>query len=631
MTRHIFLTSLDTPENDSALRYYAGGNEFGFDYCEAMLGMEASAKYILARFPIDEIFVIGAEDAPDGPEAGKALRLKDAGTSGAPDREPLSGFGLYCSRLAQYINELNPEQEAYNALLPENERMKLASFVNDFMEKYSERETKRLNRFFDELACNPPLWEKFKEELFRAFPMEGEEARLTMKWVKNYLYSQLKPSLALEPLQANENVRIRYIPAAMLEKPECWTGDAPNADPEASAAGDDYNVYVSLSNDSAVAAHLVLNMLNIQVSTPGSNIHLSKIFSVTEAYGNLTGLVADTTVVSMSTDLVVAAHAFLNYSKTDMLVDFWEKCGGRDERINRLVYAARHVDTGISMCNIQEVQEGVQQLRRLFGDERSWTDDGEYGPLFGVIAGCIRADYKSLMEDEEGIQFIKLIKWAYRHQLYQQVLTLVESHAPANLVKNGIFYYCDDEARAEDITKLFAEQRLGLQPYEYYKMDDIEHYFIKSYDRGAVRLNGSRGEDRNTVYASIRAKSLENQDPAKIGGHTACGSVETVQQVLYAYYHLGDVRNKISHADQEAMAEKRLVVAEDDISYAMMIMTQSIECFINSYDKALEEVQGKNPKIVLISADDVRGAANSMKFAKNDNSSGRRPFPGKRD
>lgn len=136
----------------------------------------------------------------------------------------------------------------------------------------------------------------------------------------------------------------------------------------------------------------------------------------------------------------------------------------------------------IWMCNIKEVQEGIQQLRRLFMDERSWTEDGEYGLLFGVIAGCIAADYIPLLADDGSIPFIRLIKWAYKHQLYQQVLTLVETYAPANLVESGIFYYCDDEARAEQVTKLFALQRLELKPYEYYKMDDISHYFVKTYD-----------------------------------------------------------------------------------------------------------------------------------------------------
>ena len=302
----------------------------------------------------------------------------------------------------------------------------------------------------------------------------------------------------------------------------------------------------------------------------------------------------------------------MNYSKTDMLVKFWENSGERDERINRLIYAARHVDVGISMCNMLELQEGIQLLRKLFSDERSWTEDGAYGLLFGMIGGCIQADYGVLL-DSDSISFIELIKWAYRHQLYQQVLTLIETYAPSNLVNTGIFYYCDDEARKNEVVRLLALQRLELKPYEYYKMDDIEHYFVKNYDRGSVKLNGSRSEDRNAVYAALRVQSIEKPDPAKISGHTACGSMDKVKNVLYAYFHLGEVRNKISHADANAMAERRLNVSENELSYAMVMMRESIEYFIKSYETALEEARDKKPNIVFITADDVRNAADRMR------------------
>ena len=199
-----------------------------------------------------------------------------------------------------------------------------------------------------------------------------------------------------------------------------------------------------------------------------------------------------------------------------------------------------------------------------------------------VMMGCTFSSVSTASASTTGVRyaralpFIELIKWAYRHQLYQQVLTLIESHAPTNLVNSGIFFYCDDEARKDEVTNILALQRLELKPYEYYKMDDIDHYFIKNYDRAGVRLNGSKGEDRTLAYAVLRAQSIESRDPAKICGHTACGSIDTVQNVLYAYYHLGDVRNKISHADSNAMAERRLIVSESDVSYAMVLMRESI-------------------------------------------------------
>ena len=82
--------------------------------------------------------------------------------------------------------------------------------------------------------------------------------------------------------------------------------------------------------------------------------------------------------------------------------------------------------------------------------------------------------------------------------------------------------------------------------------------------------------------------------------------IQRLKDVLYAYYHFGFVRNKISHADSDVMAEQRLMVSESDISTAMLLMLESIECFIASYEKALGEVCDMNPKIIAISPDDVR-------------------------
>ena len=61
------------------MRYYSAQNEFGYDYCEAMQSMEASTKYILPRFPIDEILVIGEDASSEGEDNSKPFRLRVAG------------------------------------------------------------------------------------------------------------------------------------------------------------------------------------------------------------------------------------------------------------------------------------------------------------------------------------------------------------------------------------------------------------------------------------------------------------------------------------------------------------------------------------------------------------------------
>ncbi len=614
MPRNILLITLDTLEADCALQYYSVKNEYGFDYCEAMQSMEASAKYVLSRYPIDEILVIGDEVNPDG-SGEKSYLLKDAGTLLSGNSGTLSAFDLFRCRIAQYIGEQSLEQQAYESLLPEAERAKLADFTRDFLEKHSEQDTKRLNRFFNELACSRELFELFRQDLLKTFPNARKNPQLYMRWAKNYLYMQLKPSAKLEILPINENIRARYLYTDMLDKPEYWLNSVLSKDPNAPEADDEIRLYVSLSNTSSIDAHLVLNLLDILTSTPGNRIHLKKNYKVTDPARHLVGEIQDNTAVSLSTNLVTAAHAFLNYGKTDMLVSFCENSGEQDERINRLIYAARHVDVGISMCNISEIQLGIRMLRSLFMEQRSWTGESEYGLLFGMLAGCIESDYAPLLSEDGTISFIKLIKWAYRHQLYQQVLTLIESNAPMHFVKAGIFYYCDSEESKPAVTRLFAQKMLEMKPSEYVKMNDLDYYFVKYYDRENVRFD--RNQDRNLMYAILRAQSLEKQPTEKISGHTACDSIETVQNVLYAYFHLSFIRNKISHANADAMVETRLIVSDKDISSSMILMKESIEYFIMCYEKALGEAQGKDPTIVSISPENIQRVATSMRRGKN--------------
>ncbi len=162
--------------------------------------------------------------------------------------------------------------------------------------------------------------------------------------------------------------------------------------------------------------------------------------------------------------------------------------------------------------------------------------------------------------------------FTYRHQFYQQTLTLIETNAPENFVKSGVFYYCNDENNREHVTELLARQRLELKPYEYYKMDLIDHYFVKTYNRTGARGQGSRGDNPQRVYADLRVKSVGNTDPSLITGYTVCDSMDTLQNVY----------------------------------------------FIDSYEKAMAEAAGKDPEVVLISGDEVRMVADRLKYRKKD-------------
>ena len=594
-------------------RYFSVQNESGPAYFDALLDAEAGIKAVLSRYEIDEVIVIGGAGSWDEGDDQGPVALRHGSTLQPSDKSPLSTYGLLQYRIAQYAAGPAHERKEGDEKLPEETREKLIRFIGEFRERNTDLKTGELSRLFDELAQNDRLCENFWKELFEACPELSGDQHICKQWVKGYLYAELDPSSKPGLLPACEGTCLRFIPEAEFEDGGQWVDNLMTMEKSIVEDTEDIDLYVTLNSDDAADTFIVLNMLDILISMPESSVRLKKIFTVRSLQRRMAGIVRDDTEGFGVTELFHAIRAFLNYGKADMIMDIWKKSGADNESIEGMVYAMRDVDVGLSMCNMTEVERGILRLRELFKSEKFWRESGYYGMLFSLIAESIREDYGVLLEGDGDISFIEMVKWAYRHQFYQQTLTLIESDTPENLVGSGIFYYCDDEANADHVTQLFAQQRLKLRPYEYYKIDQIDHYFIKSYDRAYARGKGAKGEDPQHVYAVLRTRTVGKQNPSLITGYTACDSLETLQDALFAYYHVGALRNKISHADSKSMERWNREGPDSDENSALARMKDSIELFIESYEKAMAEVQGRDPHVVIITGDDVRRTAESMK------------------
>ena len=112
MARNILLTSLSTAESGLPVRYYSIRNEFGSDYCDAMLDAEAGIKAMLARYDIDEVVIIGGEGTFDGTDGFTPVSISRGSGLYSKDKNSLSTYELLKYRLAQYADELSLDQEA---------------------------------------------------------------------------------------------------------------------------------------------------------------------------------------------------------------------------------------------------------------------------------------------------------------------------------------------------------------------------------------------------------------------------------------------------------------------------------------------------------------------------------------
>ena len=153
--------------------------------------------------------------------------------------------------------------------------------------------------------------------------------------------------------------------------------------------------------------------------------------------------------------MLAGTTAFLNYGKAESIVRYWKQAAVDNPTIDRVVYAMRNIDTGISLCDINDIERGIRSLRALLSDRESIGGDTPIEQLFEILLECIHRDYGRLLETDE-IEFIDLVRRAYRKEFWQQTLTLIESRAPRDFIEKGFYYYCDSEDRKEQVAKIFG-------------------------------------------------------------------------------------------------------------------------------------------------------------------------------
>lgn len=613
MAHNILLTSLCTPGEDEQIRYFYGRDGYKNRYCDAMLTVEASCKFVLAKYPVDEILTLGRKLTFDEGDDGRLIELREGKNFYTADIRDLSTYSLFRYRIAQYIDELKIEQQDLGLLLDEEAQKKTIAFIRDFYRSHGIQETdKKYNRFFDVLTKNMDMFEEFKDELNKAVPESAADMNRYMHWIKNYLYSVFKETYKLEILPENGNVKVRFIPTNVSED-----GKLPieNILQLVNAITDDrtepVNLYVALNSDDMTDNFVLMSVLDIINTMPDSNVRLCNIFTTSGTHDMLAGEIRDDTEGYSVTDLNAAFRAFLKYGKADMIIDYWVKSGAHNEKIDQMIYAMRHIDAGVSLCDVREIEQGVAQLRKLFANGIHFGAEDYYSRLFTILAEGIRRDYGSLLEGEE-TNPVDLARWAYEKEFYQQTLTLIESRIPTLLVDKGIFYYAGNEEQKEYALRLFAKYRNTLKPFEYWKIDgNVEHYFIKSYMRGDPATRGKGGDSQRT-YARFRVRSLDNTDPGKITAYTGCTDREALENLMYAYYHIGEIRNVTNHAAEDDV-DNRLLVEASDISARMAMIRESIEYFLMCYDKVMAAMPEEAPKVIKIPISEIRAKAKEMK------------------
>ena len=618
MKHRIMVTSLRKRDITDGLQYFCFNDGEKNMYCDALTSTEAASKYILANHKIDEIVVFGIESSYDQGDDRRSLSLQEGSRFYDADVNGMSSFSLYRYRLSEYFDEINAEIQDIRELLDEKQQKSAVSAIKHFFnENNGTNGNHRFSRFFDRLVRDDDLRKEFEEAMRKSAEKTDADPDDFIRWARNYIYQEMRDASKMQLLESNEDVLINYVSTDDDANNENAFTDLLISNIEyinniAENANEEIEIYLCMQNDNSKDSFILTSAMATVGEISNNRTNIVKIVMADAPSGSMAEMITDGTAKLGVLDMLSATRAFLRYGKTDLLMDFRKNSEIRNPVIERMLYAMRNIDTGISLCDISDIERGIARLKEIFREEDQITGDSFTEKFFNIIVQGIRQDYGPLLSKDE-IEFIDLVKWAYRKGFWQQTLTLIESRAPRDFADKGIFYYCDSEENREEVVEKFGKLYYDLKPFEKYKLDDIDHYFTKFYGRWrAPHPKDSRVFQLE--YAKIRVQELEADDSEVIRAYSICPDKEALRDLLFAYYYLGDVRNTTNHAEDEFSGFVS-IMDDSDVSDRMNLITQAVDYFLYCYSKVTGLISdaGAEAEVIKVETSELAEYAKTLR------------------
>ena len=554
-------------------------------YCDAIGVAEAGTKYILSRENIDEIIVLGTGATYKEGDELKHMKLRDFDGYGGADTSSLSEYSFYRYRIAQFLDDLDFEGGDVIGDIDPQHREELEEiyyrFADSTLKDITQGENRR-ERMFHLLTTDRNRYEK----LLSMLPEETMEQDIA--WLHWYLFDKLDSEFKLRELDVNDGLEICFVPTTTRRIGRLPIDNITEImDAVYHSAADRINLYMDMQGIGSNSGNLLIQILTMLSDFDSSRIEIKEIITTQYDPGSFASPIDNKGLYGYNIrHLVSGMSAFIQFGKVDSLRDYWDSQHESNKHIETLLYGMKCVDDGISLCQIGDLEYGISILKKVFS-ETAKEDMSELGGyVYTLIEQIIRADYGSLLEGKR-INTLELIKWAYRKHFYQQVLTIIESRIPSDLVYRGILYYAEDEEGKAAAMEEFAAMYYKTPVKMRYSFDDIDHYFIKYYGRDMVNPKQNAAL-KAAEYGQLRTKAATEGVEGLMKTYSKlAGRPDLLSEVLEAYYGVAPLRNKINHAISRRSKEDLDNIDIDKENESLAELQSGVSRFIAAYEAAL--------------------------------------------
>ena len=589
MKKRFLVCGIRGAERRNVSSFFVSKEDEGLRFCEALVSGEGEAKKILSTYEIDEIIVVGSVSLlgeKGAAAAGKKMALNDDIDVMTADVSNLSGFDFFRYRMTQFTMGVSIDLADSLGEMDPARREELVAFARSLGTDTS--------ALLPALFAGKSVRSKFDKAA-------GELSLEDLDWLFRYLYCETGSFSRMCPKTQNLSVPISFVPISSSLGFEDVTLFQDLIASLLKEPGTEAELYIDFHGLPTEAAGVCASTLYSLSDDPNARIHIAASASVHHA--DLPGFSwVDMQQRHYRIDKLMAGiRSFLNNGKTDILRSYWEEAKLANPKlenhyVDEILMAMGYVDAGISLCNTDELMTGLLALRRLLNHPEQAPEPSQEEDAFVVmmLRESVLRDYGALMDDSaEGLDPFELVKWGFSKKFFQQVITIIESLIPAQLIARGVIYPATTDEEVLAYKKAVNLHYWDGLPSQRWMFKDLDHYFVKFYARFAVDYR-SRAVPPNTQYtrarvASVFGKSLEQMNV--LPAHSLLTDENLLADILERYYNLGSFRNTVNHAERIDDAATSLEPVSPIWKQAEKLIGGFIEC----YEKVLAAIGDKRP------------------------------------
>lgn len=296
----------------------------------------------------------------------------------------------------------------------------------------------------------------------------------------------------------------------------------------------------------------VLNMLKLR------DIRIGEYFATDFDPSAHEHFIRNVTLNNIMLDLVASMKVFIETGRADELSKYYRRYkevkNVSSIPENRIIEQIKRLSDVLAVCNMEKFHIGLEVLKEEFENYKNAEADRK-DPIFEHLIADFENEYSDIIDTNHTVT--QEIEWFLNHNLYQQALTLAESHLPRQII-DKVLVNQDCVTSIED----FYDNHHNDSYYKGKKTD------IYTYKDGAY-LVFSKWRDqwfknRQNIPYSFNITTPNNECYLDVQFSKMYDN-KTLAELFQAYENVKRYRNQLNHAKAEITTVKVRNIIDDII------------------------------------------------------------------